>query len=265
MVATSDVVVAAVGITAAGVYIFRDQIFQNKPKAVAAAAAESSSDNNERDFVAKLKAAVCLHFVYFVLTSTDTTLQNKRLVIFYGSQTGTAEEYAIRFAKEAKSKFGLSSLVCDPEEYDFENLDKIPEDCAAVFFMASYGEGEPTDNAVALMTNMADEHFQFANGDHRLDGLKYVLFGLGNRTYEHFNGVARNLDKSLLDAGATRIGERGEGDDDRSMEEDYIEWKEAVWDKLAAALGVEEGAGGDSSDFEVKEVNTIAPEKVYLG
>ena len=43
-------------------------------------------------------------------------LQKKKIVIFYGSQTGTAEDYGTRIAKEAKARYGLSSLVCDPEE-----------------------------------------------------------------------------------------------------------------------------------------------------
>ena len=42
--------------------------------------------------------------------------QNKKIIIFYGSQTGSAEDYGTRIAKEAKARFGLSSLVCDPEE-----------------------------------------------------------------------------------------------------------------------------------------------------
>jgi NADPH-ferrihemoprotein reductase len=155
--------------------------------------------------------------------------------------------------------------VLDPEEYDFENLDAIPEDCCAVFFMASYGEGEPTDNAVTLMQNLKEDSFTYSNGEHRLDGLKFVCFGLGNKTYEHFNLVARELDQALLDAGATRIGTRGEGDDDRSMEEDYIEWKDSLWDELGAALHVEEGAGGDSSDFVINEISDVPLEKVYLG
>lgn len=187
------------------------------------------------------------------------------MVIFYGSQTGTAEEYAIRLAKEAKTKFGLASLVCDPDEYDFENLDQIPEGSAAIFVMATYGEGEPTDNAVTLVQNLADESFEFSNGSHSLSNLKYVVFGLGNKTYEHYNLISRNLDKHLTAAGATRIGERGEGDDDRSMEEDYLEWKDGMWDALAAALNVEEGQGGDSADFVVNELKDHAPEKVYLG
>jgi NADPH-ferrihemoprotein reductase len=183
----------------------------------------------------------------------------------YGSQTGTAEEYAIRLAKEAKSKFGLTSLVCDPEEYDFENLDQIPEDCCVFFVMATYGEGEPTDNAVQLCQNLGDDSFTFTNGDHKLDGLKYVMFGLGNKTYEHYNLIARKVDQQLTDMGAIRIGERGEGDDDRSMEEDYLEWKDGMWEAFAKAMNVEEGQGGDTPDFAVSELTDHPAEKVYLG
>jgi len=187
------------------------------------------------------------------------------LVIFYGSQTGTAEEYAIRIAKEAKSRYGLASLVCDPEEYDFENLDEVPEDCAAIFVMATYGEGEPTDNAVQLMQNLEDPDFAFKNGEHALNGLKYVVFGLGNKTYEHYNVISQKTDAALEKMGATRLGPRGEGDDDKSMEEDYLEWKESMWPELSKALGVEEGAGGDTPDFVVTEELHHPPEKVFLG
>lgn len=186
-------------------------------------------------------------------------------MIFYGSQTGTAEEYAIRLAKEAKQKFGLASLVCDPEEYDFENLDQVPENCAVIFVVATYGEGEPTDNAVQLTQNLSDESFQFSAGSHRLDGLKFVMFGLGNRTYEHYNAIARKMDAELQAMGAKRIGERGEGDDDRSMEEDYLEWKDGMWEAFANEMNVEEGQGGDTPDFVVSELDSHQPEKVYHG
>lgn len=191
--------------------------------------------------------------------------QKKRIVMFYGSQTGTAEEYAIRLAKEAKAKFGLTSLVCDPEEYDFENLDQIPEDCVVFFVMATYGEGEPTDNAVQLYQSLSDESFEFSGGSHRLDGLKYVVFALGNTTYEHFNLIGRNVDKYLSNMGGIRIGERGEGDDDKSMEEDYLEWKDGMWEAFAQVLNVEEGQGGDTPDFAVSELDNHPEEKVYLG
>lgn len=155
--------------------------------------------------------------------------------------------------------------MCDPEEYDFENLDQVPEDCAVVFVMATYGEGEPTDNAVQLTQNIYESDFEFSKGSHRLDGLKYVMFGLGNKTYEHYNAIARKMDAELEAMGAVRIGARGEGDDDRSMEEDYLEWKDGMWEAFAQAMGVEEGQGGDTPDFIVSEIDSHAPEKVYQG
>lgn len=40
------------------------------------------------------------------------------------------------------------------------------------------------------------------------------MFGLGNKTYEHYNEVAIYLDKRLEELGATRVFELGLGDDD---------------------------------------------------
>lgn len=131
--------------------------------------------------------------------------------------------------------------------------------------MATYGEGEPTDNAVQLMQNLTDESFEFSNGERKLEGLKYVVFGLGNKTYEHYNSIGRSVDAELTKMGAVRIGERGEGDDDKSMEEDYLEWKDAMWDAFASQMNVEEGQGGDTADFAVTELESHPPEKVYLG
>ncbi|KIM65748.1 hypothetical protein SCLCIDRAFT_112091 [Scleroderma citrinum Foug A] len=244
-----DVSILALGVVLAAAYLFRDQIFRSAPaKPVPPAPSKLvNGHGNPRDFIAKIKEG------------------KKRIVIFYGSQTGTAEEYAIRLAKEAKSKFGLTSLVCDPEEYDFENLDQIPQDTCVFFVVATYGEGEPTDNAVQLMSNLEDESFEFSNGSRSLDGLKYVVFALGNKTYEHYNAIGRKIDSVLTTMGAIRIGERGEGDDDKSMEEDYLEWKDGMWQAFAEAMGVEEGQGGDTPDFTVTELESHPPEKVYRG
>lgn len=47
----------------------------------------------------------------------------RNIVVFYGSQTGTAEEFAGRLAKEA-ARYGMKALVADPEECEmvFDNL-----------------------------------------------------------------------------------------------------------------------------------------------
>lgn len=250
MASQLDLIVLVVGGLLAVLYLFRESLFggvKDTGSKLANGAPPAAADEGGNDFVAKLKA------------------QKKRIAIFYGSQTGTAEEYATKLAKEAKARFGTSSLVLDPEEYEFDKLDQMPEDCVAVFVMATYGEGEPTDNAVGLMEFIENETPEFSNGGDRLENLNYVIFGLGNRTYEHFNAIARKLDARLQSLGAKRIGERGEGDDDKSMEEDYLAWKDSMFDALATSLHFEEGGGGDVADFKVTELASHPDDKVYHG
>lgn len=42
----------------------------------------------------------------------------------------------------------------------------------------------------------------------------YVVFALGNKTYEHYNAMGRYVDQQLAAMGANRVFQRGEGDDD---------------------------------------------------
>ncbi len=90
------------------------------------------------------------------------------MVIFYGSQTGTAEEFSSRLAKDA-TRYGIPAMVFDPEEVsEWENLANMAkeiENSLAIFCMATYGEGDPTDNAQDFFTWLQD-------ADEDLTGLK---------------------------------------------------------------------------------------------
>jgi NADPH-ferrihemoprotein reductase len=197
---------------------------------------------------------------------------DKNCVVFYGSQTGTAEDYASRISKEGHSRFGLKTMVADLEDYDFDNLDTFPDDKLAVFVLATYGEGEPTDNAVEFYEFMGSEDITFSEGggadDKPLANLKYVTFGLGNNTYEHYNSMVRNVDKYLTKLGATRLGAAGEGDDGAgTMEEDFLAWKEPMWAAVSEKMGLEEREAAYDPVFENTEKDDLTPEHdtVYLG
>ncbi|KAJ2979654.1 hypothetical protein NQ176_g3118 [Zarea fungicola] len=192
---------------------------------------------------------------------------DKNCIIFYGSQTGTAEDYASRLAKEGKSRFGLNTMVADLEDYDFENLDEVPSDKLVMFILATYGEGEPTDNAVEFYEFIRSDDVNFSNGT-SLDNLNYVAFGLGNNTYEHYNSMVRNVDTSLTTLGAHRIGAAGEGDDGAgTMEEDFLAWKDPMWAALAEKMGLEEREAVYEPTFAIvdRDTLTIQSEEVYLG
>ena len=205
-----------------------------------------------------------------ILEKLDET--GKDCVVFYGSQTGTAEDYASRLAKEGSSRFGLKTMVADLEDYDYENLDTFPDDKIAMFVLATYGEGEPTDNAVEFYEFITGDGVSFSGGggdeEKPLSNLRFVAFGLGNNTYEHYNSMVRRVNAALTKLGATRIGEAGEGDDGAgTMEEDFLAWKEPMWKELAEKVGLEEREAVYEAIFGVTERDDLSPEshEVYLG
>uniref|UniRef100_A0A915NYH5 Flavodoxin-like domain-containing protein n=1 Tax=Meloidogyne floridensis TaxID=298350 RepID=A0A915NYH5_9BILA len=158
--------------------------------------------------------------------------ENRQILILYGSQTGTGEELAGRLAKDF-GRFGKKPLLIDPEEIEAEDLPKITEefeDPILLLFVATYGEGDPTDNAQAL-------HEYFTNNEPDLAKLKYSVFGLGNKTYEHYNAVGKFFDKRLEELGAERIYELGLADDDGNLEEDFMRWREHFLSTVSSRFG----------------------------
>jgi len=77
------------------------------------------------------------------------------VIIFYGSQTGTAEDYASRLAKEGTQRFGLRTMTVDVEDCDMTLLDVFPSDCIAFFCMATYGSIQIIDSNLFLFFFMS--------------------------------------------------------------------------------------------------------------
>ncbi|KAI1903538.1 hypothetical protein AGOR_G00028220 [Albula goreensis] len=185
---------------------------------------------------------------------------NRNIVVFYGSQTGTAEEFSNRLAKDAQ-RYGMRGMAADPEEYDMSELSRLTEieNSLAVFCMATYGEGDPTDNA-------QDFYDWLQETDAELEGVNFSVFALGNKTYEHYNAMGKYVDKRLVELGASRIFDLGLGDDDANLEEDFVSWREQFWPAVCEHFGVE-ATGEDSSirQYELVMHNDINMNKVYTG
>lgn len=191
---------------------------------------------------------------------TKMKSSGRNIVVFYGSQTGTAEEFAARLAKEAH-RYGMKAMVADPEECDMEDLTKLSdiENSLAIFCMATYGEGDPTDNA--------QEFYQWLQtGDADLSGIRYSVFGLGNKTYEHYNSMGIYVDRRLEELGASRVVDLGLGDDDANIEEDFITWKEKFWAAVCEYFHIEK-TGDDVTlrQYELIVHDDIPKEKVFQG
>jgi len=147
--------------------------------------------------------------------------------VLFGTQSGTAEGFANDLTQEAAA-YEMACEVIDMEEFDVEMLEE-PEEKFVVFMVATYGEGDPTDNAKQFYDMIKDNDYDFSH-------LKYAVYGLGNRQYQYFNSMGKFFHARMQELGAQPVCEVGLGDDDQDIDEHFAQWKETFWVKSSQEL-----------------------------
>ncbi|KAI0426457.1 hypothetical protein F5Y09DRAFT_351210 [Xylaria sp. FL1042] len=160
---------------------------------------------------------------------------NADLVIFWGSQSGVAEGFAERLACEFTHRFKKAALVADLSDFDPQTVALIPQTKLAIFIMSTYGEGEPSDNALEFVAWVNSKL------EGSLDNLRYGAFGCGNCNYRYYNKTIDDLDTGLASRGATAVMPTGKGDEStRATEEDFLEWKRSFFSVLVSQFNFTE-------------------------
>lgn len=176
---------------------------------------------------------------------------DERVVVkcFFGSQTGTAEGFAKQVAKDM-TKAGFKGVVVDLEDLEADDFcdgeDANPSNDREyhVYFMATYGEGDPTDNAVDFMTFLRKGPEDGGPAESAAKNVGFSVFGLGNTQYEHYNNIGKTVHERMLALGGRELHPMGLGDDDQDIEEDFDNWKEGLVDAFAKdAFGAAAAAG----------------------
>src|SRR6266850_3834955 len=139
-----------------------------------------------------------------------------KISILVGTMTGTAQLCA------QEMELALDDGDNRVETLLMDRLDSSVFSRDGVFLIctSTYGQGDVPDNAKALYDDLRAKR-------PNLSGVRYGVFGLGDRTYaETFNFGGKRFDDILAELGATRIGERHKHDASSGVlpEETSLEW-----------------------------------------
>ena len=156
------------------------------------------------------------------------------VVIFWGSQSGTAEGFAARLARDLHRRFKLDALVADISDYDHNTIALIPDNKIVLFLVSTFGEGDPSDNTSDFVSWLKSAKVSLQN-------IRYAAFGLGNSNYKYYNKVVDIIVEALDGFGAKPLLPVGKADDAVGMtEEDFLDWKENLFQLFTNDLGMQE-------------------------
>ncbi|QKX62147.1 uncharacterized protein TRUGW13939_09304 [Talaromyces rugulosus] len=197
------------------------------------------------------------------------TEAGKTLVIFWGSQSGTAERLATQLAKECQLRFGVGTICADLSDYDPESISDLSSNHIAIFILSTYGEGDPSDNATGLwdwMQSTTATPTSSSDTGPRLANLRYGAFGLGNSNYKNYNRVIDVTVDFLDNSGAKSFITVGKADDaERSTEEDFLSWKDSLFSAFRTDFQYIEKAVEFQPTIAVIEDESLEPIDLHHG
>ena len=168
---------------------------------------------------------------------------NPELAIFFGSQTGNAEELAGNTAKLAK-KAGFTPKVIDMDGFnpaEFSNFKRV------LIITSTWGEGDMPDNAEDLW--MATNELNPS-----LAGVSYSVCAIGDTSYAEFCKAGIDWDQKFSALGATKIHDIQLCDVE--YEPEWSAWANAVVPKMATVDG---GAATEVAAPDETSSTTEAP------
>lgn len=133
--------------------------------------------------------------------------QVSNVSILFGTESGNSEMVADDLAVALQDQ-GIDSQVSDMENYD---LTQLCGDSTVVVITSTYGEGDLPQTAIPFY-----EALQREKPD--LSSLRFAAFGLGDSTYSTYNQAIETLVKSLVQLGATQLGDTGYHDADSGLD-----------------------------------------------
>lgn len=168
------------------------------------------------------------------LVATDEE-ENKRdrILILYASETGTAEGFARKAARQLQ-QFRPKIMALD--EYP---VDALLSEKLLLIITSTFGNGEMPGNGKRFLQWLKQQPAG------SLGGLNYSVLGIGSTVYEKFCAAGVAVDKALTKAGANCVVPLHKGDEIKGQADTFKRWL----DLISRVLGA-----GDTGNTDVPKL-----------
>jgi cytochrome P450/NADPH-cytochrome P450 reductase len=180
--------------------------------------------------------------------------QATRLLVLYGSNSGSSQAFADRIAAEAPAG-GFAPVVAPMDDW----AGNLPKDGAVIIVTASY-EGQPPDNARQFISYIE------ALPEGALSGARFAVFGCGNRQWARtYQATPKRVDAALEKAGAARLMARGEADSGGDFFGAFDEWRAKFWPQIAETFGKARREAEEEAPLRIEFIKTARESALRLG
>ena len=177
---------------------------------------------------------------------------SRALVILYGSETGTAQDYAHELSHTAE-RHHFDTRVMSMNDLDLTLLPRLP---LIIFITSTTGQGDLPANTSKFWKFLLRKKLPGTF----LSGVWFSSFGLGDSAYLKFNCAVKKLHKRVLQLGGREVCARGEGDEQHAegIDGTWVPWVKGLLEKLGERYPLPQG-------MKVVVETELLPEKYVLG
>ncbi|RWA08402.1 hypothetical protein EKO27_g6706 [Xylaria grammica] len=146
------------------------------------------------------------------------TLDRRKILILYGSETGNSEESAGDIERLAR-RLHFRTLLEEMNDVELSDLLQYP---LVIFVISTTGQGELPKNARRFWKSLLRKRLP----PNCLRQVNFTTFGLGDSSYFQYNWAARKLHKRLEQLGAVEFLPRGEADErhEDGIDSTFLPW-----------------------------------------
>ncbi|KAH6659564.1 hypothetical protein BKA67DRAFT_529707 [Truncatella angustata] len=183
-------------------------------------------------------------------------LEDRRILILYGSETGNSQDFAIDLEKiSERLRFRADVFAMDSVGLLLQlgsllgNIKTLTEYAFVLFVIATTGQGEMPKNSRLFWRKLLSKRLPATI----FGGVKFTTFGLGDSSYQQYNWASRKLHKRLLQLGANEFYPRGEADErhEDGIDGAFLPWSISLRSHLISKYPLPEGLSVIPEDVQL--------------